>query len=177
MNEELQRQIEERKAQARDRGIFDMARRIARSLGTGNPGRRDSQGLHVNMVYASGGLVVTYTAHSDETRAKGRSPYETVDIQHVGETVFRQRGSEMEGYVPGAWEAEMTSLLPAVARAEESEAQAREAAARAADSEKSDRLRQAWGLSGADNRSRDEVEPRKPGSGGVLDRPAGGASR
>jgi len=176
MNEELLRQIEERKTQARDRGIFNTAKRIARSLGAGNPGRRDSQGLHVNMVYTSEGLIVTYTAHSDDSH-RDRTPYETVDIQYAGETVFRQRGSAMEGYVPGEWEAEMTSLLPAVARAEESESQAKEVAARAADSEKSERLRRAWGLSGADNRSREGDEPRKPGSGGVLDRPAGGATR
>jgi len=174
MNEELLRQIEERKTQATDRDIFNTARRIACFLGTGNPGRRDSQGLHVNMVYTSGGLVITYTAHKDHRRG---GTYETADIQHVGETVFRQRGSEMEGYVPGAWETEMTSLLPAVARAEESAAHAREEAARAEGSEKSDRLRRAWGLSSADGRSRDTEEPRKPGPGGVLDRPAGGASR
>jgi len=175
MNEELLRQIEERKAQALDRGIFDMAKRIARSLGAGNPGRRDSQGFHTNMAYTGEGLVVTYTARSDSHG--DRLPYETVDIQHAGETVFRQRGSKTEGYVPGEWETKMTSLLPAVARAEESQAQAREEAARAADSEKSDRLRRAWGLSGNDNRSRGGKEPRRPGPGGVLDRPAGGAAR
>lgn len=168
----IQKQIEERTAQAVERRIFEKAAHAAYHLGEGH---RDVQrhtrgGRETRLTYrdpdAMAGLTINFsrTAYDDSTQ------YKTLEILEGEETVFLQKGRTIEGYIPGDWEAELDRLQRPADRAKETMDRVAEQKQQASDSERASALRKAWGLSAEDGRTRGPAEP-KPKTGGVVEQP------
>lgn len=136
-----------------EKELFELAKHIALFLGNRS---------RMCMTYDANGLVIVYTAGD-----------EAVEVQYLGATVFKRRGSNLESYAPGGWESLLTAAKSVADRAQETQTQQTEAEGRDEGSEKSGKLREAWGLDSADSRTREGDEPRKPGPGGIMEKPAG----
>lgn len=170
---DMQKQIDDRKVQAAEREIFRKAVHAAYHLGKGiidirrtTNGDRETKRVY-NDPDAGFGLTIDF----DRTAHHGGGPpaYETLEILEGEETVFLQRGGTIEGYVPGDWEVELDKLQYSADRAKETMTAAAERD-RHASGERGSALRKAWGLSAEDSRSRGSDEP-KPRIGGVVEQP------
>lgn len=169
---DIQKQIEERTAQATERRIFEKAAHVAYHLGEG---RRDIRrhtrgGRETRLTYRDLAAVAGLTIDFSRTAAYDNSTqYETLEILEGEETVFLQKGGIIEGYIPGDWEAELDRLQRPADRAKETMAKVAEQKQQASGSERATALRKAWGLSAEDGRTRGTDDP-KPRIGGVVER-------
>lgn len=150
----LQDKIAARKLQAMERGIFGKGEKAAVYLGSGGLNEPDSsRGLRTNRIYAtsfwllseSKALRIVYRSSTGDKSGT----YSTLDIIVDGDTVFSQHGTDIKGYRPGAWEAELNRIQQAAAEAKvivddkaKADALAKQESAEAA-------RRHAWGLDNA----------------------------
>lgn len=169
---DVQKQIEERKVQATERGIFGKAVHAACHLGEGYHDRRERgrSSCETRMIYNDSDTVTGLTIDFGRTVDDQYETYETVEILEGEETVFLQKGGTVEGYIPGDWEVELDKLQRPADRAKEDAAKVVEKEKQATGSERASALRKAWGLSDKDGRVRGADDP-KPKLGGVMEQP------
>ncbi len=168
---DMQKQIEERTAQAVERRIFKKAVYAVYHLGEGHRDiRRHTQGgRETRLMYRSPDSVAGLTIDFSRTVYDNSTQYEMLEILEGEEAVFLQRGRIIEGYIPGDWEAELDRLQRPADRAKEDMAKAAEQERHSSESERATALRKAWGLSAVDGRVRASGDP-KPRIGGVVER-------
>ncbi len=156
---DIQKQIEERKAQATRLRIFEKAVHAACYLGGGHRDRDIRCGeRETHVVYSDPDASLTIdfkrTVHSDT------STYKTLEIRDGERTVFLHQGGTLVGYIPGDWETELDRLQPLADRAKETVDQVAEQKRQGSKSERAASLRKAWGLSGEDGRTRGSGDPK-----------------
>ena len=102
MDEQLKRQIEKRKAEAREKKIREKAGVIARGLGQ-DDSRRYGRDEITEFLYDEKPFEIKhYLALSSEGRGKilGRS----ISVKFNGKEVYEVSGINIKSYIPGEWE-------------------------------------------------------------------------
>jgi len=119
MTKTLAEQIEERKQQAQDRGIFGKAQWVADQLGTVRYSHDDDTETTVHTFNdAATSLVITQTFSEMQTRTRDSEAPDSytdwsVSISYKGKEVFSAEGSfadNINSYIPGEWEQKLNAL-------------------------------------------------------------------
>jgi hypothetical protein len=151
---DLEKKIESRKQQARDRNISSKAALIARALGHTDEWDTHSYGSHNEgrrSVYEKDGLRITDEFNSVTASDGGGGCGGSTTIEYKGKKVFEEYGYDrIESYAPGAWEKQFDAVHAEAKKKDASNRRKEAAEARAATARDNQRKRKEindkWGL-------------------------------
>jgi hypothetical protein len=151
---DLEKKIEARKQQARDRNISSKAALIARTLGRTDEWddyKHGSREEGRKSVYEKDGLRITDEFNSVTSSDGGGGCGGSTTVEFRGKKVFEEYSSDrIESYAPGAWEKQLDALHVQAKEKDAGERRKAAAEARAAkardDQRKRKEINDKWGL-------------------------------